>query len=534
MTSQADQSYQRLAGRGRLDSIAGTTASSCLPPQRTARHSQINDCLHEKINKQSSEPAFNLSLPGRHFPAQRNSSCKSPALFLLACSKHTRDMGTLWAPHGLTSAAPDPTGTAAGSSRPVLSLHGHCHSRRGHPGGHHGVSPSGIEEPRADCAGLGGCRDGLCRSPSGIGDLGPRSAGPRRGWGTPKRGVPGHGTSLSGMRDNAAASAGSQGHAGGSARSVPPEQPHPQRARRCGAGGRAGSPQRNAHLPPRQSRARARGTGCKLSSSPGLRAGPCGAARSDAERNAPLPSSAPAAPQLRRRAGSTGAASFSSGRPPPFAEPAGRRAGGGAGRAGPGRGGGRGGGAHLRLGAPVGCLSAPPHLRGCPAPACMVCIIPAAGCKGVPHLCACVCIIPAPRTHKHPHTCAHTHVSTHPACLRAVLYLPITSACMHITPVCKCPGCTARPLGREGMHTNTLSHRCAHTSFVHGHLTSACTCAFMPACPSKPYLTPVCTHSGTQSCMYSLQPRSSCMPQARKKAHALLHSCVHPFAPLLI
>lgn len=131
VTSQADQGYQRLAGRGRLDSIAGTTASSCLPPQRTARHSQINDCLHEKINKQSSEPAFNLSLPGRHFPAQRNSSCKSPVLFLLACSKHTRDMGMLWAPHSLTPAAPDPTGTAAGSSRPVLSLHGHCHSRRG-------------------------------------------------------------------------------------------------------------------------------------------------------------------------------------------------------------------------------------------------------------------------------------------------------------------------------------------------------------------------------------------------------------------
>lgn len=102
VTSQADQSYQQLSGRGRLDSIAGTTASSRLPPQRTARRSQINDCLREKINKQSSEPAFNLSLPSRHFPTQRNSSCKSPVLFLPACSEHTRGTGMLWAPHGLT------------------------------------------------------------------------------------------------------------------------------------------------------------------------------------------------------------------------------------------------------------------------------------------------------------------------------------------------------------------------------------------------------------------------------------------------
>ena len=120
---------------------------------------------------------------------------------------------------------------------------------------------------------------------------------------------------------------------------APLGQPHPPHNRRCP--GQPRSAPRSAHLPPRQCRATARGAACKLSSSPGLRAVRCGAVRS-----APRPSSAPGAPQLRRRAaagreGAPGPLPFprAARRPPP--NPAGRRA--GTGRGGAVRGGQRGG-----------------------------------------------------------------------------------------------------------------------------------------------------------------------------------------------
>lgn len=131
---------------------------------------------------------------------------------------------------------------------------------------------------------------------------------------------------------------------------APSGQPHPPHRRRCP--GQPRNAPRSAHLPPRQCRATARGAACKLSSSPGLRAVRCGAERPAPElcsRRSPA-----AATRGGGRGGSTGTASFSSGRPPPSAEPRGASGGYGAGRGGTGRAAGRRGGLHLRLRAEAG------------------------------------------------------------------------------------------------------------------------------------------------------------------------------------
>lgn len=184
VTSQADQSCQRPAGRGRLDGIAWTTASSRLPPQRAARRSQINDSVHEKINKQSREPASSLpsrlgASPRREIPP---AGVQCGSSLLAASTPEARARRALT--HGLTPAAPDPAGTAAGSSRPVLSLRGRCHSRRGHPGGHRGASPSGPGIPGRAVSGPG--TPGRAVSVP-IRDGGPRG-GERRGTTHPRPG----------------------------------------------------------------------------------------------------------------------------------------------------------------------------------------------------------------------------------------------------------------------------------------------------------------------------------------------------------
>lgn len=180
-----------------------------------------------------------------------------------------------------------------------------------------------------------GHRAGTGRAPSGLAATGAGRGGARGSRGGQRRSLPAPGDTRRGDTPGA--------RPVGAAPS-----PRPRLLRRC----RAGSPHppagarslrgslSAAHLPPRQCRARARGAACKLSSSPGLRAG--GAVRSGAERPAPELCSRRAPAAATRgggRGGSTGAVSFSSarpGRPPPSAEPAGRRAGGGAERGGAG------------------------------------------------------------------------------------------------------------------------------------------------------------------------------------------------------
>lgn len=421
-----------------------------------------------------------------------------------------------------------------------------CHSRRQHTGGHRSASPSGMGDPGAGWVGAGRSHEGLGRSPSGLGDPGADRVG---AWGTPERGARGHGTSPSGMRTRATGSADPCGVWGtcGRRRQVPS---HPVSA------AHPPSPaltclRDNAEPEPEGQRANSlhlRGCGQ-------VRAVRGGAERCGAVRSAPRPSSAPAAPQLRRRrqraATGVGWGGVGWGEHRGrflFLRPAGppaalRRAprGAGAGRAGPGRAE-RGGGGWGWGGAPAGPASgggfALPHT-------CLGACIPLQ--LGVPHLSAWVPASPlqlvVPQLGAwvlHPPAaglqgCApwlpRVHTSTpRPACvsqaphLRAPLCIPACNTKTPQMPTHLLPSCV-RPLGAAGMRTNTLSQRHADTS----HQNTLTCCLQTP-----PKAQPAHLHAPPQTSPSSCTRRCTCAfssPCAHTGSPA--RSGVHQSPPLL-
>lgn len=75
------------------------------------------------------------------------------------------------------------------------------------------------------------------------------------------------------------------------------------------------------------------------------------------------------------------------------------------------------------------------------------------------------------------------------------------------------------------------SHTGVHTPHVNIHISHllAHTPSGLHAPPQSPYLTPVCTHPGTQSGTHPLHPHSSCTPRGCTKMHThfLTPLCTH-------
>lgn len=141
-------------------------------------------------------------------------------------------------------------------------------------------------------------------------------------------------------------------------RGTPSERPRRgSRTPRIAAGARGSPATRPAALTCLRDNAEPQPEGQRANSLHLRGCGRFGTVRSGAERPAPelcSRRSPAAATRGGGRGGSTGTASFSSGRPPPSAEPRGASGGYGAGRGGTGRAAGRRGGLHLRLRAEAG------------------------------------------------------------------------------------------------------------------------------------------------------------------------------------
>lgn len=340
--------------------------------------------------------------------------------FLPARSRHPRLEHGVGSPRPRTPQGPQQgppvpscrcghAGTAVGDSRAGTAAR---------PGwGWVGQRRLGTGHPRADCT------------------------GPRRGLGWPGPGVPvpagmgEPGTGSARARHIPVLGEGHRGRQCGSLRGVgdtraeapspvPPEQSCPQRARRCGAGIRAGRAARSPGSSPASetmpSQSQRGSVQTLLISGAAGRSVRCGAVRAPRAR-ALLPPRPSCGDARQRRAGSTGAASFSSarpGRPPPSAEP---RGAGRAGRDGEGRRGGRGGGGSAPAAPGTDGESAHPFAPGRLHLRVRVCIPCIWGSKCAPHPCERVCIIPDPWTHEHPHTCVYFHTCVHPMCLLALV-----------------------------------------------------------------------------------------------------------------
>lgn len=235
----------------------------------------------------------------------------------------------------------------------------------------------------------------------------------------------------------------------------------------------------------------------------------CGAVRAPRAR-ALLPPRPSCGDARRRRAGSTGAASFSSarpGRPPPSAEPrdAGRAGRDGEGWAGRQRAGGsapaaQGTDGESALPALAG-LSASLHTWVSP-PVCVWACIPCLWGTNV---------FPT-RVRGSASSLTHGHMSTP---TRACIFTPVCTLCisLHLCENARTsPGCTSRPLRAEGMHTNTLSTT-AHTHLMRWNTSRTCLHTPLHVCAPLSSTPHTCTHTPRHTVLHThLEPPSSRTP----------------------